>query len=203
MRQDAPPIRIDQSLRRADAYRGHSRGFLHPKEPGLQDEYRRLFGHALSPDCSPYESYYGTGHVFQQSQTLADISGFYKAFGLEPSAAGHERADHVAMELEFMAVLAAKEAHALARELPEQAMVCRDAQRKFLEDHLGRWADSFAGRLKNKSSGFYARLAQDLAGFIDKECALLGAKPEKTERLGFAPPEAYDPCFSCKEESKP
>src|SRR3989304_5935155 len=64
--------------------------------------------------CPPYETEYGRRHGVGQAQGLADIAAFYNAFGLTTSAGG-ERVDHVSAELEFLAVLAPKEALALGR----------------------------------------------------------------------------------------
>ena len=71
---------------------------------------------------------------------MADVSGFYKAFGVEVAECG-ERVDHIAAELEFMNLLAVKEAVALQEEGEgEHAQICRNASRVFLRDHLVRWA---------------------------------------------------------------
>ncbi len=75
---------------------------------------------------------------------MADVGGFYRAFGVE-IADGGERVDHIAAELEFMNLLAVKEAIALGEEgvtegPGEHAQICRDASRAFLRDHLTRWA---------------------------------------------------------------
>lgn len=191
---------MTQNLKRAAAYRDLSREFLYPKKKELQSQYSQIFGHALSSDCSPYETSYGMSHVFEQTWVLADVSGFYKAFGVEPSESGHERADHLSMELEFMAYLALKEAHALKTGRTEQAQLCLDAQKKFLQEHLGRWAGAFAGSLKKKPYPHYQRLAQSLEEFIRQDCHRLGASPKKVNRPGFGPPEDYDPCFSCGAE---
>src|SRR4030067_283699 len=75
----------------------------------LQAAYRRTFGAAGSL-C--YETEYGLPHEFSQSQELADINGFYRAFGFTIGGQVRERPDHVAAELEFMSILALHEAYA-------------------------------------------------------------------------------------------
>jgi hypothetical protein len=71
---------------------------------------------------------------------MADVGGFYKAFGVEVGEGG-ERVDHITAELEFMNLLAVKESIALQEEgQGEHARICRDASRAFLRDHLVRWA---------------------------------------------------------------
>jgi TorA maturation chaperone TorD len=59
---------------------------------------------------------------------LADVAGFYAAFELTPATARPDMEDHIAAELEFMSVLALKEAYAGAEELPGGLTVTRDAK---------------------------------------------------------------------------
>ena len=65
-------------------------------------------------------------HEFQRSNYLADISGFYKAFGVEVDC---ERPDALKAELEFMHYLIFKEINAPVR---EKAEICLDAQKNSL-----------------------------------------------------------------------
>ncbi|MBI2876995.1 MAG: molecular chaperone TorD family protein [Candidatus Tectomicrobia bacterium] len=153
----------------------------------LQAEHRRIFGHTISQECPPYETQYGTENLFQQTHQLGDIAGFYRAFGLETSEKVAERADHLGLELEFMGFLAYKEAH--ARRHPgstlEQVTVCQEAQRKFLKEHLGRWAPLFTVLLKKKArEGFYWGLALLLEVFISYEEHYLGVEPQRLEGDG-------------------
>lgn len=145
----------------------------------LEDAYTRCFGHAMSKDCPPYEAEYGQAHIFQKTHTLADIAGFYRAFGLDLAADSHERVDHVSVELEFMHFLCLKEAYALAKQHPEEQLaLCREAQGKFLREHVCRWAFGFARRLCAKAGDtLYQELGQLLAAFLEAELRALGLKP--------------------------
>ena len=108
------------------------------------------FGHAARGDCPLNEIEYGDlkADPLFQPHRLADLAAFYRAFGLEVANGAAERPDHIGMELEFMSVLAAKEAYAYEHQLDDdQCALCRDAQKKFLREHLGRWSPGFARRL--------------------------------------------------------
>jgi hypothetical protein len=79
----------------------------------LRADYDRVFGLIADRGCPPYETEYHTNEdTFFRSQQMADISGFYRAFGLDPAGKGRERSDHLA-ELEFAALLLTKKRLAL------------------------------------------------------------------------------------------
>ena len=158
-------------------------------------EHVAIFGHTAAGELRPYEAGYGAHHVFQETQCLADVCGFYGAFGLEPSETQRERPDHIAVELEFMHVLALKEAYALLHEWGENADLCTQAEIGFLRDHLGRWAPSFLKRLSDRSGGGIFELIADVTaacvkahrqtvgvdlGANDVEPAPASAEPEGT-----------------------
>ena len=143
----------------------------------LQAEHRRVFSHIMSADCPPCETLYTAHHVFQQTQALSDIGGFLRAFGLE--MADKERLDHISVELEFMHFLTYKEAYALTRHGPAKARLCREAQRKFMQEHLGRWAHRFAERLGGKAGGGYFGCVASLTeASLSAEIGFLRARPE-------------------------
>jgi TorA maturation chaperone TorD len=114
----------------------------------LQEEYRRTFGLTGSL-C--YETELGMPNEYRQSQEMADISGFYRAFGFQVGGEQRERPDHLATELEFLYVLSLKEAFAAEQGIDEHVEVCVEARRAFLRDHLGRWIGLFA---QSASRGF-------------------------------------------------
>jgi DMSO reductase family type II enzyme chaperone len=163
----------------------------------LNAQYERIFGLMISKKCPPYETEYcpQTFSVYR-SQALADIAGFYRAFGLEPSRDMPERADHIALELDFMSWLIAKEQRAGD---PEQVAVCREAQQRFLRDHLAWWVPAFARALSLQSrSSFYSSLAQNLAAFIAAERAVLGvAVPSELVVPGPIEPHEEMDCSAC------
>ena len=140
-------------------------------------EHRSIFGHVVAHGCPPYETEFGRRHVFGQSQELGDIRGFYEAFGVRPRAGG-ERPDHVACELEFLALLALKEAIAIAGEDEQRRQLAREAARSFLQDHPGRWVRALAARIAQRApdSG-YAGVATIAATVLDEHARELGALP--------------------------
>lgn len=155
-------------------------------------EYAAAFGHTVAKECPPYETCYGSSHVFMQTHELADIAGFYRAWGLEISDGAKERPDHISVELEFMSYLAFKEAHAAGKGEPEKAALCRKVQAQFLAEHLGRWIPAFSGLLENTAPGAYAALARMVRRMVAWDCERLGAKPVELRSVDLRP-VGYDP----------
>ena len=143
----------------------------------LRETYEAVFGHTISKQCPPYETEYANMHLFQQSDFLADLAGFYRAFNVHVKE-GTERLDHIAIQLEFLHLASFKEARALESGDAEAAEICREAQASFLEDHLGRWAEIFAKRLQRRDAdGPYASAARMLGDFIAAEMQAHAASP--------------------------
>lgn len=127
--------------------------------------------------CSPHEGGYGAPQVAGKAAQLADIAGFYAAFGLAPGGGRAELEDHIAAELEFMSVLALKEAAALAGGEDEHAEVTRAAATSFLRDHLGRWGEAFAAAVAEADPApYYAAGAGALAAWLRAEIEGLGSE---------------------------
>lgn len=144
---------------------------------GLEPDYQHVFTLSYSEDCPPYETAFSSSHIFQQTQEQADIVGFYRAFGLNAQA---ERPDHLALELEFGYLLTLKEALARERDEADHVRICRETQRTFLRDHLGRWAPLIGQRVAvTGGSSAYGIAGRLLMAF--------SAWEERFLRLGVVP----------------
>jgi len=140
--------------------------------------HSRLFGHTARGQICPYESEYGHEGLFQQPRQLAEIMGFYEAFGLTTRNEERERPDHISCELEFLDFLSRKEA--LALEMGDDASLeeTRKAARLFLRDHVGRFGRALARLLAQEDSqGFFAKLGCLLGVFLTLECSRVGVSP--------------------------
>jgi TorA maturation chaperone TorD len=171
-----------------------------PRE-ALIREHQDLFGLLLGKTVIPYETEYCRQTLtFYRTQQLADIAGFYRAFGLESSSEAPERQDHLSVELEFMAHLIHKELFAAASPDPalqEKASLCSEAQREFFRTHLAWWVPAFAALLRHEASGpLYSALASALASFLPSERARLGIPPNRNlaEPLPEPSPAEEDSC---------
>lgn len=153
--------------------------------PTLQqwaDAYLFLFEHGMDVPCPLYETEYTTAHLWQQTQAMADIAGFYKAFGVHHEASG-ERPDHLALELDFMHLLCMKEAVALADGNAEAAAVCAEAQTKFIAEHLGCWTGVVSTLChRNGALQTYGAVADLTDRWIGLEAVRVGVAPKRARR---------------------
>jgi TorA maturation chaperone TorD len=171
----------------------------------LETQYIRAFGHTMQQNSPAYEMEYGQGHVFMQSQSMAELAAFYQTFGAE--AASGERLDHIGTELEFMYFLSYKEAYALTSSAEEGAEVCHDGQRRFMEKHLGCWAPLFLRGLESVVEGLYRPLSKATLAWLEMETKELDAHPKPLGKetgpdvplpSSFEFDESPSPCQECE-----
>lgn len=164
-------------------------------EPGgLACEYMRLFS-GTGP-CPPHETCYGDARRLGGPESeLADISGFYAAFGIEPTGPLPDLPDHLAAELEFLSSLLIKDAYALVNGWEQRQRVTREAARAFCEQHLGRWVSAFREAVEAANTPApYRETARAIESLVRDECARLTANPLPVH--GRAPAGSPEP-FTC------
>ena len=146
---------------------------------GMENEYNRLFTAGVDILVPIYETEYAMDTIFAKTKELADLNGFYGAFGLQLGKdSNRERPDHVSIEMEFMASLLIKEAYARNEGWDDKVNVCLDARKKFLKDHIGRWGPTFCTVIKHKTDiEFYKVLAGLTLDIINKDLKELNVKP--------------------------
>ncbi len=160
-----------------------------------QGSYVSLFAVGVpAVPCTPFESAYHEGDVAPGGWVQAELDRSYARAGLELSSEVAEPVDHVALELEFLALLAGREAQAW-----EQRSAAGDAatttarlleqQRDFLDEHLCVWFPAFAARLAAEDEhGAYAALSRLANAFLVHDRDLLSALLEHDR----TPPVATD-----------
>jgi TorA maturation chaperone TorD len=132
----------------------------------LNSEYTYLFHRGA---CPPYETSYNPERSFSKTNDLADIAGFYRAFGIKHK---NEAPDHIVSELEFMGLLCLKEALAVANSMQKEAEICSEARRKFLSEHLGNWVSHYSMRMRKEARlGVYPAIADLVRSFVTLDAA--------------------------------
>lgn len=148
------------------------------KVDDLRSEYIATFDQSKS--LNPlYETEYGRNRPMFKAAELADIAGFYRAFGFEiDPEASREMPDHVSVELEFYSLLMMKARYLLERGDQAGFEILSDGMRKFMTDHLGRFVSSILSRQGTQNSDFYSTVFQWVNSLVVKECERIGARPE-------------------------
>jgi TorA maturation chaperone TorD len=133
----------------------------------LTAEYDRLF---RAGEIWLYETEYTAENEFQKVNSLADIMGFYHAFGVEPNK---ERPDSITAEFEFMYYLIYKQTHALKKtdnNSEENKYICFDAQKNFFLEHIYTSSKNIADSIISKSNNnFYITTGREILKFIESE----------------------------------
>jgi putative dimethyl sulfoxide reductase chaperone len=163
----------------------------------LEAEYDRLFRRNMA--CPPHETAYGDGRrMGGRPAELADIRGFYEAFGMVPSSASPDLPDHLAAELEFCAILLLKSAHARCADDAERLEVTSTAAASFLRDHLGRWPRAFRQAVEAEGAWSpYRETARLIESAIAAECRRLDVVPRLVDGAGPSDPLAHAETFTC------
>jgi TorA maturation chaperone TorD len=122
---------------------------------------------------SPYETEYMDEKISRKPFELADISGFYRAFGFNVAqdAVNKESVDHISIELEFMAILTWKHEYARNKNQDENIKIVHEARQMFLKDHLANWGFFFCDQINHLTGfKFYKTLARLYKLVLTLEC---------------------------------
>ena len=106
----------------------------------LEAERQALFGGTVA--VAPYEASYELDPV-RQGRELADVAGFYRAFGARAGGPASERPDHVGCELEFLAFLELRRLLLAESGNEAGAELVDEIEAAFLRDHAARWLPAF------------------------------------------------------------
>ncbi len=172
---DAGPERLAQTLEELgwNEAAAHARraAALSADDPGaLRLDHSRIFDRSVPP---PYETSYTSGGSVAE---VADVAGFYRAFGV---AIQGDKPDHAAAELEYLSFMLVKEAHAAAKGDNERAGLCASARAQFVRHHAGGWLSMFAERICEASgeSACY-HLVRAAAASVAADARELGVQPD-------------------------
>ena len=158
-----PDERLLEALRETDVR--WLRPAADPVLEELQKDYAQLFVGPFRVPAPPYGSVYLESDRRVCGDSTMDVMARYREEGLELTL--REPADHVAAELEYMYVLAAREMEALATGDEGEATRHVEKQRDFLHTHLGAWVPLLTERIvENARTGFYQRLAKNTDAFV-------------------------------------
>lgn len=158
-------VRFDADFLRTDA---------HSLEETLACEYTTLF--AVSGGFPPVESVRLTGRYKQDPHF--QVSESYRRMGFAPHRGRFELfADHLGVELSFVAALFDGCAAAIENGDLEQQQRLYKEIRRFWTLHLGRWVRGYSLLVERAAEhSLYREMARFLGGFADEEIDALGLR---------------------------
>ncbi len=138
-----------------------------PEVLSLQREYASLFLGPFKALAPPYGSVYMEGGNRTYGESTMDAKRRYQEDGLKVTL--KEPPDHVAIELEYLYLLAFREAELLAEDKPADADCYRVKQGDFLTTHLGAWVSAFTDKIiESAETEFYRRVAEVTATHVQR-----------------------------------
>ena len=131
-------------------------------------DYTKLFIGPFGTLAAPYGSIYLENGEMLMGNSTVNVEDLYAEEGIVVEI--KEVPDHVAIELEFMSILANRKVEAM-RAMDEKSVErYHQKQLNFLDIHLGRWIEEFTEKVeKNAQTAFYRNLAQVTREFILKD----------------------------------
>ena len=136
------------------------------------DYMRILFGHGYDSHSAayPFESVYTSEKRLLMEDARGEVLALYRAAGLAKRPDWKESEDHIAIELEYMKVLAERTAAAFEAGNEEEAVALLKCQKNFLDDHLLTWEELFCNEVKNRAkTKFYEGVAFLTDGFLKND----------------------------------
>jgi hypothetical protein len=112
-----------------------------------------------------------------REHALADLSGFYTAFGVAPidAGSGNSMVDHLMVELEFYGSLLVRLATVHRKKEAREIALITDACTQFIADHLSRFLPYLAKSSMIQSCTVYRPIIEAVAGLVRIEAERLGA----------------------------
>ena len=145
---------------------------------GAQDlllDYTRLFLGPAHIVAKPYGSIWLEGQDSLMGKSTIEVVALYREGGFELDDDFRELPDHVAAELEFLYLLIFRQNQAHRTGDADALHSAAGLQRRFLDEHLGRWVGPFTAAVRSGArSAFYRVLAELTDRFVGTEVTALG-----------------------------
>lgn len=152
-------------------------GMWENTETELAADYLRVFfGHGYNGHAAayPFESVYTSEKRLLMQSARDEVLALYRSARLDKQDSWKEGEDHIALELEYLQVLADRTVRALCAGDHDKAASLLRRQKSFLEDHVLAWFPLMALEMKRfAKTGFYQGLAWLTEGFLETDSELL------------------------------
>lgn len=152
-------------------------GLWENSETELAADYMRVFfGHGYNAHAAayPYESVYTSEKRLLMQDARDEVLALYRAAGLDKQESWKEGEDHIALELEYMQILAARTAEALAAGEDDLSVSLARSQYNFLDEHLLSWVPLLTAEMQRfAKTDFYRGLGYLTEGFLETDAEVL------------------------------
>ena len=170
----------EEALQRLGDGLGRMKAYVSKADPAgtknltlLSKDWTHLFrGVKKEGILPPYESLYRSGKL--QEKPAQEIHRLFAKMGIRVPDEWHQPPDYVGVELDFMRLLCEKEEHAWEKNEKILALETVEAERPFVENHLGQWVPSFCAKMFDEArEDFYRGLARLTVGLVEYDRAYL------------------------------
>lgn len=136
-----------------------------------RQDYAYLFYMASASKVFAYESVYRTDDATLCGPTMFDVRETYRRFGFDPDLSGGIPADHIAVELAFLAALFS---HAMS--VSDEAQAALRAAKAFMDDHVAVFAFTMLDSMRaHARSDWYRAIACLIAALATQVSEALDA----------------------------
>jgi TorA maturation chaperone TorD len=133
----------------------------------MEVDFTRLFVGPGAVEANPWESVYATNEKVLFQATTLEVRKAYVAQGLIPQSYPRVADDHIALELDFMALLGENLADAYGKDDIGKSLEYFKASENFLKDHLLKFVPDFVAALQQaKHNYFYREAGEFLSEFL-------------------------------------
>jgi TorA maturation chaperone TorD len=157
----------------------------------LARDYARVFiGHGNNAYAAayPFESVYTSEKRLLMQEARDEILEIYKKGGLQIDPSWIDPEDHVALELEYMQIMARRTQEKLQDHDDDAALALLDDQRRFLLKHLVSWTPMLVNDMKRLAhTDLYQGLALLTKGLLAEDRSFLSnivSEPNAEEDFG-------------------
>jgi len=150
----------------------------------LAVEYANLFLGIKGKPPHPSESAYRSEDHLIMQEPMDEVLHAYWDAGVNKDKKFTEPADHIAVELQFMAYLCRKTAEALGRNEKDNALKYLKMQKDFLRNHLSLWISPFVKDILDTAEvDFYKGIAIITKRFVELDNSMIDDLLKAAEEL--------------------
>jgi len=182
--EEVPDEELREGLKKLSGYlKGLKGRDLEQARLELAVEYANLFLGVKGKPPHPSESVYRSKDRLIMQEPMDEVLHAYWDAGVDKEKKFKEPADHIAVELQFMAYLCRRTAEALEKNKKDEAKKYLRMQKDFLRNHLSLWVPPFVKDiLETAEVDFYKGVAIITKRFVELDNSmiddLLGAVEE-------------------------